>query len=413
MSIEVHLSPTSRGEQTPDTVIGEVYRYPHAGGERIGFRYDPRWLMHEERFAIDPDLYLDSRTTSPKRGGVFGAFADCAPDRWGRQLMQRAERRNADEEGRQLRTLSAMDYVLGVSDASRLGALRFYCDDEFQSPGNEVPPLIRLASLLDAANRLDRGEESDADFALIFAPGSSLGGARPKASILDAHGNLSIAKFPREGDEYSIERWESIALTLAHRAGIKTAASQLIEVSGKQVLLSRRFDRRDGGRVHFASAMTLLGLQDGDHASYPELAEILQRDGASPRRDSEELYRRLVFNISIANVDDHLRNHGFLRETTRSRSSNGWALSPAYDLNPVPMDLKPRILSTNVTLDDATGSLDAAREVASFFGLSNQEAARVIDEVSAAVAQWPSVARSAGASAPERARMESAFLFTS
>ncbi len=404
MSIEVHLGSSA-------APVGEIYRHPRGGGERISFRYASSWLSGDDRFAIDPELHLDSSTTSPRGShDIFGAFADCAPDRWGRQLMQRDERRRAAEEGRAVRTLSALDYVLGVADVSRIGALRFFADGAYRAEGHAVPPLIHLGRLLTAAERVLRQEETDEDFALILGPGSSLGGARPKASIIDGQGHLSIAKFPREGDEYSVERWESVALVLARRSGITTARSELLDVAGRQVLLSRRFDRHHDQRIHFASAMTLLNLEDGDRASYPEIAELLQRGGASPRRDCEELYRRLVFNICIANVDDHLRNHGFLRDTTRS--SDGWALSPAYDLNPVPADLKPRILSTYVTLDDATGSLDAAREVATFFGLSNERAARTIDEVSTAIAQWPVVARQAGASKRERSRMESAFLFT-
>jgi len=240
--------------------------------------------------------------------------------------------------------------------------------------------------------------------ALIFAPGSSLGGARPKASVLDVHGHLAIAKFPRADDEYSIERWEWVALQLAAAAGIDVAAAELLSVGGRDVLLSRRFDRRGEERIHLASALALLGLRDGDRASYPEIAEIVQRDGSQPQRDHVELFRRMVFNICVANVDDHLRNHGFLRTRT------GWTLSPAYDINPVPTDVRARVLSTNVTPDDATGSLDAARESATYFGLSPKQADAVIAEVLSAVANWRGVARKAGASTKECARMQSAFL---
>jgi serine/threonine-protein kinase HipA len=179
--------------------------------------------------------------------------------------------------------------VLGVSDEARLGALRFVEAGRHLSPAPEVPPLVRLGALLDAANRVARDEETSEDLALILAPGSSLGGARPKASVLDQHGNLSIAKFPRETDEYRVELWEWVALELARRAGIRVAESTLLDVGGRSVLLSRRFDRRGRDRIHFASALTLLGLSDGDQASYPEIAEILQREGSAPRRDSEEL----------------------------------------------------------------------------------------------------------------------------
>ena len=384
--------------------VGAIYRHSSSSGERISFRYDSDWLANSESFAIDPELFLDSRTTSPARGGSFGVFSDCAPDRWGRQLMQRQERRAAEDERRAVRTLSELDYLLGVSDESRMGALRFRVENEYVARDRGVPPLVRLGALLDAARRIERDEEAAEDLALLVAPGSSLGGARPKASILDGRGRLSIAKFPREADEYSVERWEWIALQLARDAGVQIPDAELIQVAGKQVLISRRFDRAEGERVHYASALTLLGLGDGDRASYPEMADILQRDGSNPRADCEQLFRRMVFNIVIANVDDHLRNHGFLRE------SKGWRLSPAFDLNPVPADVRPRVLSTNISLDDASGSLAAARESATYFGLSKADAAEIIGQVEGAVAGWREVAKASGASQRECQRMQSAFL---
>jgi serine/threonine-protein kinase HipA len=390
-----------------ERAVGFVQRHVGRSGERISFRYDPTWLSSPERFSIDPELYLDSRRSTPARGGVFGAFADCAPDRWGRALMQRHARRAAETEGRAVRTLSELDYVLGVSDRSRPGALRFFSDGEYLAPGDDVPPLVRLGALLDAAERVANGEDDREDLALLLAPGSSLGGARPKASILDQAGHLSIAKLPRPDDDYGVELWEWVATELARKAGIRVPKTELLKVHGKSVLLSRRFDRRDGRRVHFASALTLLGLADGERASYPEIAEVLQREGSEPRRDSEELFRRMVFNICIANVDDHLRNHGFLRDVS------GWTLSPAYDLNPVPTDIRPRILTTNVTLDDGTGSLEAGRESATYFGLSLSRADSVIAEVHDAVSAWEAVAKKAGASKREITRMRSAFLASS
>lgn len=384
--------------------VGTVYRHPSASGERIAFRYADAWLTHDGCFAIDPELFLDTRTTSPARGAMFGAFTDSAPDRWGRQLMQRRERRAAKAERRAVRTLSELDYLLGVSDVSRTGALRFVSDGHYVASSTAVPPLVQLGALLSAADRVARDEESAEDMALLFAPGSSLGGARPKASVLDQHGRLSIAKLPREGDEYSIERWEWVALTLAKKAGIEVPDVELLNAGGRDVLLTRRFDRRGEVRVPYASALTLLGLRDGDRASYPEIAEIVQREGSQPQRDCAELFRRMVLNIGVANVDDHLRNHGFLRE------NSGWTLSPVFDLNPVPTDVRPRVLSTNVTPDDATGSLDAARESASYFGLPPKQANEIIAEVLSALRQWRKVARSAGASARECDRMESAFL---
>lgn len=387
-----------------DQVVGEIFRYPRPGGERIAFRYTDEWLTFREHFQIDPELFLDRRTVSPSRSVLFGAFSDCAPDRWGRQLMQRKERLAAEQEQRSVRALAELDYVLGVSDSSRLGALRFFEDGRYVAPGSEIPPLVRLGDLLRAADRIERDEETPADLAVILAPGSSLGGARPKASVLDQNGNLSIAKFPKEGDQYVVERWEWIAFEIARMAGITVPESRLLDVGGRSVLISRRFDRRGVSRIHFASALTLLGLKDGDSASYPEIAEILQREGSEPRRDSEELFRRMVFNICIANLDDHLRNHGFLRK------GKGWTLSPAYDLNPVPADIRPRILTTAITLEDATGSVDAARESATYFGLSKSVVDAIVRDVQKAVQNWETIARKAGAGVAECARMRTAFL---
>lgn len=390
--------------QFGDVSLGVVYRYPAAHGERMAFRYSDAWLSRENRFAVDPELFLDARATSPARGGVFGAFADCAPDRWGRQLMQRRERHAAKAEQRTVRTLSELDYVLGVSDVARQGALRFVRDGEYLAAGSEIPPFIKLGALLHAADRVARDQDDAADLALLLAPGSSLGGARPKASIFDKQGRLAIAKFPRPDDEYSVERWEWIALQLAERAGIQVAHSEVRAIRGRDVLLTQRFDRRGDQRVHFASALTLLGLRDGERASYPDIVEVLQREGSRAKQDTTELFRRMVFNIGIANVDDHLRNHGFLRER------DGWALSPAYDLNPVPMDIRARVMSTSITPDDATGSLDAARESAKYFGLAPRVANTIITDVLNAIATWRALARRARVTARECDRMESAFL---
>jgi serine/threonine-protein kinase HipA len=384
--------------------VGTIYRELHRGVERISFRHDARWLASPGAFALDPELYLDERTCAPARGGIFGAFADSAPDRWGRMLLQRKERRSAEAEKRSPRTLSELDYVLGVSDVSRQGALRFRAGGAFVSASDGVPPLMRLRALLEAAKRVEASQELEADLALILDPGSSLGGARPKASIVDLDGALSIAKFPREREDYSIERWEMVAFELALAAGIAVAKSRLERVGDDVVFLTQRFDRREAARIPYASAATLLGVREGERASYPELADLLQREGSRAKSDVEQLFRRMAFNVCIANVDDHLKNHGFLHERT------GWSLSPAFDLNPVPAEVRPRILSTNISLDDATGSLELVREVAPLFDLSRSAAEAILRAVLAAVGSWRSVAQKHGASATECQRMQSAFL---
>lgn len=378
------------------------------GKETVLFEYEGAWLADSEAFALEPALPLTRGSFAPPAGHVMhGALGDSAPDTWGRRLMQRAERRQAEREGRTVRTLMETDYLLGVADETRLGALRFRPveGDGFLAPrGNGVPTLVELGKLLRSTERILRDEETDEDLQLLFAPGSSLGGARPKASVIDAQGRLSIAKFPKETDEYSIETWEEVALLLAERAGIATAEHELVRVSGKAVLLSRRFDRDGGRRIPFLSAMAMLGARDGEGGSYPEMVDALGTHGAQARRDAHALYRRVVFNVMISNVDDHLRNHGFLRH-----GKAGWSLAPAYDLNPVPADLKARVLSTSINLEESTCSIDLLEEAAPYFALSLTDARLILKEVATATASWREVAREVGARSREIQRMASAF----
>ena len=321
--------------------------------------------------------------------------------------MQRAERGLAEREGRAVRTLTESDYLLGVTDATRLGALRFRWagDETFQAPIRAgVPALIELGRLLQITERILRDEETDEDLQLILAPGSSLGGARPKASVIDHHGHLSIAKFPKETDDYSIETWEEIALRLADQAGIVTPHHELIEVAGKRVMLSRRFDRVGSIRIPFLSAMAMMGAKDGERGSYPEMVDALAQHGAHGKTDAHALYRRVVFNVLISNIDDHLRNHGFLWF-----GKAGWSLCPAYDLNPVPTDLKARVLTTNIDLDEGTCSLDLLEAASEFFGLRLVQARAIIKEVATVTATWRETAKMTGARPAEVTRMASAF----
>ena len=374
----------------------------------MSFEYHADWLNEPAKFSLEPALTLNRGAFSPQAGQpIFGSIGDSAPDTWGRRLMQRAERRSADREGRPVRTLMEADYLLGVSDVSRLGALRFRRsgENEFQSPTTAgVPPQIELGRLLQITERILRDEETDEDLQMIFAPGSSLGGARPKASVIDQHGRLAIAKFPKETDDYSIEVWEFIALQLAVDAGIRTPEHELVRIAGKPVLLSRRFDRDGMTRIPFLSAMSMMGLKDGDHGSYPELVDVLTQHGAQTAIDAEELYRRMVFNVLTSNVDDHLRNHGFLWA-----GRGGWTLSPAYDLNPTPADVRQRILTTNISLDEATCDLELVRSVAGYFGLADARATEIIKQVASATAKWREVAAACSVRPNEIRRMESAF----
>ena len=378
------------------------------GGETILFEYDDGWLQDPDRFSLELALALTRGPFAPPAGvATFGSIGDSAPDTWGRRLMQRAERRLAEREGRAVHALSESDYLLGVADETRLGALRFRWvgEEAFQAPIRAgVPALIELGRLLQITERILRDEETDEDLQLIFAPGSSLGGARPKASVIDQHGRLAIAKFPKETDEYSIETWEEIALRLAGQAGVATPRHGLVNVAGKAVMLSQRFDRQGTARIPFLSAMAMMGAKDGERGSYPELVDLLARHGAQGRTDAHALYRRVVFNVLISNVDDHLRNHGFLWV-----GRAGWSLSPAYALNPVPADLKARVLTTNIDLDEGTCSLDLLEAASEYFALTLAQARAIIKEVAAATATWREVARATGARPAEINRMASAF----
>lgn len=401
--IEVHID--LEGRTRP---IGLARTNRVRGAESVLFEYAADWLADADRFSIEPPLALTRGAYAPPVGHqIFGSIGDSAPDTWGRRLMQRAERRQAERDGRAVRTLAESDYLLGVADATRLGALRFRWagDDVFQAPVRAgVPALIDLGRLLHVTERILRDEETDEDLDLIFAPGSSLGGARPKAAVIDQHGHLSIAKFPQETDEYSVETWEEIALRLGERAGIMTPHHELLQVAAKSVLLSRRFDRVGITRIPFLSAMAMTGSKDGERGSYPEIVDALTQYGAQAKTDAHALYRRVVFSVLISNVDDHLRNHGFLWLGTA-----GWSLSPAYDLNPVPSDLKARVLTTNINLDEGTCSIDLLEEAAAYFGLGLARARAIIKEVATVTATWREVARGAGAKAAEITRMASAF----
>ena len=323
--------------------------------------------------------------------------------------MQRGERRRAEVEDRRPRRLAELDYLLLVDDEARQGALRF-ADREggpfLAIPGeSRIPPLIELPRLLAAAGRVASETDTDDDLRLLLAPGSSLGGARPKATVRDRDNHLALAKFPHRNDETNVELWEAVALSLAEKAGITVPDWRIEQVSEKPVLLLRRFDRDGERRIPFLSAMSMLGARDHEIRSYLEIADALRQFGAQPAADSKELWRRIVFNVLISNTDDHLRNHGFLYAR-----GQGWRLSPAYDLNPVPIDIKPRVLSTGITFDSAEASLTVALEVAEEFGLGKRGAEQIAHEVGEATFDWDKEAARLGLSRKEIDRMESAFV---
>lgn len=377
----------------------------------FAFEYDRAWLESGNAAALDPALRLfgGAQYVAPDRDN-FGLFLDSSPDRWGRVLMKRREALRAREEGRTARPLDETDFLLGVFDGHRMGGLRFrvgdgpFLDDDARLA---TPPWTRLRELEAASLRLERaGVEDDPSYgkwlAMLIAPGRSLGGARPKASVLDEQERLWIAKFPSEGDAHDLGAWERVLHVLAGRAGVTTAEATCRRFGGRHhTFISRRFDRSAGHRIHFASAMTLLERRDGEEgASYLGLAEVLMRDGAHAARDLEQLWRRIVFNVCVSNVDDHLRNHGFLLEP------KGWSLAPAYDMNPVAAGDG---LTLNISETDNAQDLELVRAIARSFRVAAPRVREILDEVRVAVRGWRAEAIALGIPRDEQDLMTDAF----
>jgi serine/threonine-protein kinase HipA len=390
-------------------LVGRLWARVRKDKEGATFEYADAWQENPNRFSLEPALKLGPgpfHTTADTP--MFGAIGDSAPDKWGRALMRRMERRRAEREGQAPRTLHEMDYLPLVDDEARAGALRFAETESgpflAQEEAKRIPTLVALPKLLAAAEHVIDETDTDEDLQLLFAPGSSLGGARPKASVREKDGQLAIAKFPRKDDEISTVVWEAVALALAHKAGIPVPDARVEAVGKKPVLLVRRFDRDGKWRIPFLSATSMLGAQDRETHSYLEIADALRQSGAAPKADIAALWRRVVFNVLISNTDDHLRNHGFLYE-----GRDGWRLSPAYDLNPVPTDIKPRILTMAINEDDGTASLALAMDVAKYFELDTAKAREIAKQVGKGVSKWRVEAAHHGIAKTEIDRMASAF----
>lgn len=367
--------------------VGRLWVHERKGIERSTFEYSREWQSLPFCFALEPALSLGNGRHHTQKP-LFGSISDSAPDRWGRALMKRRESRMAKIEERKARNLKESDYLLQVNDKSRQGALRFSMNKNgpfmAECESLSIPPLINLKNLLNASARIVNRAEKDQDLRDIVEPGSSLGGARPKASVAD-NDELLIAKFPSPKDEWDVEIWEFISLQMARRVGMAVPGYRLEKVDDKKVLLLERFDRQEEQkRIPFLSAMGMLNASDGETGSYLEIGESLIEFGAEPEQDLIELWRRIVFNIMVSNVDDHLRNHGFLY----SAKSSGWRLSPVYDLEPTPEHVKARFLRTNIDLNNNMASLDLAYEVASDFGLKNLEAREISKKIADVVKNW-------------------------
>lgn len=391
-----------------DVLAGRLWTHRRRNTESATFAYESSYLAFPNAYALDPGLPLVAgQQQTPTGRALFGAFSDSAPDRWGRRLINRAEEYRVRDEGGTPRSFVEADYLLGVRDDLRQGALRFRDPERgvYIAPDQTgIPYLIDLPELLSASERMERDEATAAELRALLRGGSSLGGARPKAHVLDADGQIAIAKFPSpSADEWDVMRWESVALRLAHGSGIQVSESKLHLIDNKPVLVVDRFDRIGPRRLGYVSAMTLLEASDGSSASYLDIAEAIEEHSPAAAADLRELWRRIAFSILISNTDDHLRNHGFLRVSTA-----GWSLSPAFDLNPDP---RPGVKHLNTAIDYSTteARIDVVLDVAEMFRLDDDEAHVVLREVSNATSAWRLIAADAGLSAAEIERMASAF----
>jgi len=379
MNVEVHVDHAGATH-----LVGRVF--PAQRGPAVTFEYAREWLARPDAFAIDP-ISLPLQPGPHHRDALFGALQDCGPDRWGRVLVDRAVRKRVLEH----RPYRDLDYVLALDDVSRIGALRFRAGPTgaFLAQGSgRLPPVVRMNALLHAADAIHRGTESAADLRFLLGEGSPLGGARPKSAALLGDGRLAIAKFPKPDDTRDVPAGEILALELARAAGVHAAEHRLVRVGGRSVAVITRFDRAGNARVPFVSGATLLGLGTGESGAYTLLADGIRQHGHEVESDLGELWRRMVFSLLISNSDDHLRNHGFLM-----RAPGRWALSPAYDLNPVPEIERALETQTPIAEEPAAPSIELALAAAPRFLLTTTASRRVLRDVFDAVVRWRAIGR--------------------
>ncbi|MFN4764579.1 type II toxin-antitoxin system HipA family toxin [Gillisia sp. Q332] len=378
----------------------------------FSFEYNKEWLARDSYQLLDPDIMFYSGPQYPSDKENFGIFLDSMPDTWGKTLMKRRESQDARARNEKARTLYEIDYLLGVYDESRMGALRFktdpdgpFLDNDNQNP---TPPWSSLGDLQEAVDHLENDTQSDDIrqwIAVLIAPGSSLGGARPKANILGKDKDLWIAKFPSKTDTVDKAAWEFLTYKLAIAGGIEMSESRIERISGAyHTFLTKRFDREKGNRIHFASAMTMTGNTEEslktNTPSYLDIVDVIENYGTNVDENLQQLWRRIVFNIAVSNTDDHLRNHGFILNEI------GWELSPAFDLNP---SIDKDGLALNIDMDDNALNFELARSVGKFFRLNESEMDTILKEVLNAVKEWKSVAKQIGIPPREQLLMEPAF----
>ena len=379
-------------------LVGELCYEKLRGSDSYAFRFDDNWLKFHAGIKLSEDInnYPGLQYTQPGND-IFGCFSDALPDRWGRTLLKRREQIQASEEKRAVRNLSSFDYLMGIDDFSRMGGFRLKreLDGDFinVSPSLKIPPLTELRQLVLASQEVEKSEENDVLpekkwIAQLIQPGTSLGGARPKAGVLDDSGNLCIAKFPSRKDDYDTGLWEHFSHLLARKAGIYAAQTKVLGGLGKyHTLLSKRFDRTDEGkRIHFASSMSLIGLRDGDNAQggygYLNIVDFILQSCCDVEKNLQELYRRVAFNICIGNSDDHFRNHGFLL------TPRGWTLSPAYDMNPTLNEYQSLLINESSNKADIRTLLESCES----YMIKKEVAENIIRQVQAAVAGWENLA---------------------
>jgi len=410
MKIYVYID--AEGLTNGPLLIGELSAESLRGKETFSFRANENWISNKTFSFLDPDLNnFSGQQFLPEGKANFGMFLDSSPDRWGRMLMKRRERTRAKLLGKQPKTLLESDFLLGVFDGNRMGALRFKTELNGDFLDNDsimaTPPITSLRALEQASlgyeseNAEDKPEYEEW-LRMLYAPGSSLGGARPKANVIDEKGDIWIAKFPSRNDDTDVGAWEFVCNQMAKQFGLKTNEFNAKCFSSKNhTFLTKRFDRNKGHRLYFSSAMTLLGRSDGDHdASYLELAEFIERFGCNVKEDHYELWKRIVFNIAVSNCDDHLRNHGFIL------TNKGWTLSPAYDLNP---SVYGTGLSLNIDDTDNSLSFELTKEIAPFLGISKTIVNQDIENIKKIRNSWRTLANNIGIPRSEQDEVGIAF----